>query len=97
MKSILFFNYYATGEGARTEIRFCNQSRLSDEQAIAEFKQKYDEYFHVDIEMYNIDEAKEDKRLLEQLQAHVPALHRYVVGNRNCVIDINYMHYVNYA
>lgn len=97
MKSILFFQYAATGEGWRTEIRFCNQSRLSDEQAIEEFKQRHHEYFHCGIEMHDIDESKEDKRFLQHLQEHVPALHRYVVGNRGCLIDIDYKHYVNFS
>ncbi|AFC21870.1 hypothetical protein GAP32_417 [Cronobacter phage vB_CsaM_GAP32] len=97
MKSILFFQYAATGEGWTTEIRFCNQSRISDEQAIEEFKQRHHEYFHCGIEMHNIDEAKEDKHFLQHLQEHVPALHRYVLGNRDCLIDIDYVHYVNFS
>ena len=97
MKSILFFQYFATGEGLRTEIRFCNQSRVSDEQAIEQFKQNHHEYFHVGIEMHDIETAKDNKELLQHLQDHVPTLYRYIIEEHRCVIDINYVHYVNFS
>lgn len=100
MKSILFFDYFATGEGFKTVIRFTNDSRKTDEMAIDELKSEYDEYLHCGFELYDVEEIKNNKTMLSILKDHVPVLYNYVTRAENVLTPyfrINYESYINYA
>lgn len=100
MKSILFFQYAATGEGWRTIVRFDNQSTITDEDEVAKLKEELHEYFHVGIELHDVSTAKDNESLMRDLKEHVPSLYDYLMipddGYRPA-IRIKYEGYINYA
>lgn len=100
MKSVLFFEYAATGEGWHTIIRFCNQSHISDEEAVEKLKSELNEYFHVGIELHDISTIKENESVMRTIQQCVPELYHYInipEGGRIPAININYESYLNYS
>lgn len=100
MQSVLFFEYAATGEGWRTIIRFCNQSRISDEEAVEQLKSELHEYFHVGIELHDISTIKETEHVMRTIQQCVPELYHYInipEGGLVPAINIKYESYVNYS
>jgi hypothetical protein len=100
MKSVIFFEYAATGEGWRTIVRFSNQSSISDEDAVQKLKSELHEYFHVGIELHDVSTIKEKERVMRTIEQFVPELYRYLTipdGERRPAIDIKYEGYVNYS
>ncbi|QXO12128.1 hypothetical protein pEaSNUABM44_00442 [Erwinia phage pEa_SNUABM_44] len=100
MKSILLFEYFATGEGWRTVIRFYNQNRISDEAALETLKSEFDPYFHVGFELHDISTVKDNASLMRTLKEHVPILYNYVMLPDDAyhpVINVKYEGYVNYS
>lgn len=100
MKSILIFDYFATGEGWRTIIRYTNDSRVTDEMALEQLKTEYNEYFHCGFELHDVNEVKEHESVMLMLQNHVPVLYKYVTRSENDLtpfIRVNYEGYVNYS
>ncbi|SOK58710.1 hypothetical protein [Yersinia phage fHe-Yen9-04] len=100
MKSILIFEYAATGEGWRTVIRFHNQSRVTDEAAIETLKAEFDPYFHVGFELHDISTVKDNESVMRTLKEHVPILYNYVMlppDSYHPVIHVKYEGYVNYS
>lgn len=100
MKSVLFFEYVATGEGWHTIIRFCNQSRISDEAAVEQLKSELDPYFHVGIELHDVSTILENKSLMRTIEQYVPELYHYLnipEGGLRPAVNIKYDGYVNYS
>lgn len=100
MKSILFFDYFATGEGLRTVIRFTNDTRFTDEMALENLKTEFNEHFHCGFELHDVNEIKNNKKMLLILKEHVPVLYNYVTRKENVLtpfIHVNYDSYVNYS
>lgn len=99
MKSVLFFQYAATGEGWHTIIRFCNQSRISDEAAVEQLKSELDPYFHVGIELHDVSTIPENKSLMRTIEQYVPELYHYlnIPGGLRPAVNIKYDSYVNYS
>jgi len=100
MQSVLFFEYAATGEGWRTIVRFCNQSRITDEAAVEQLKSELDPYFHVGIELHDASTIRNDLGMMRKLQLSVPELYDYFMipeGGFRPAINIKYEGYVNYS
>jgi len=100
MKSVLFFEYAATGEGWHTIVRFCNQSRISDEAAVEQLKSELDPYFHVGIELHDVSTILENKSVMRTIEQSVPELYHYLnipEGGLRPAINIKYDGYVNYS
>lgn len=100
MKSVLFFQYAATGEGWRTIIRYSNQSRFSDEEEVEKLKAELDPYYHVGIELHDAKTISTNPSMMRNLQLCVPELYDYFMipdGSYKPVIHIKYEGYVNYS
>lgn len=97
MKSVVCFWYMATGEGNRYKIKFTDDSRVSDEDVVEEFKRDLDPYFHVGIEVLPLDEIKGNKFWSSVIQDIAPGLWTYIDGDRNFRYSINLEQYVNFS
>lgn len=100
MKSVLFFQYAATGEGWRTIVRYNNQYNVTDEDEVAKLKAELHEYFHVGIELHDVSTAKDNQSLMRDLKEHVPLLHNYLLNPDDPYrpfIDVKYEGYINYS
>jgi len=100
MKSVLFFQYMATGEGWRTIIRYSNQSSVTDEEEVEKLKAELHPYFHVGIELHDVDTIKDNARIMSNLKLYTPELHDYFLipeGGLRPAIHIKLESYVNYS
>jgi hypothetical protein len=97
MKSVVVWDYFATGEGNQIKILFSNSSRMSEEDAVNKLKERLDPYYHVGIEVLPLESIQFNKAWMSLIQAHVPALHSFIESDRNYVINVDYSFYVNYS
>lgn len=100
MKSILMFDYFATGEGWRTVIRYTNDPSTTDEMALEQLKTEYNEYFHCGFELHDVTEVKDNPSIMLMLEQHIPVLYNFVQLHEDEVkplLRINYDCYVNYS
>ncbi len=95
MKSVLVFDYMATGEGRKIKIKFSNS--LTDEKAMEKFKSSMDPYYHVSIEAIPLEAIVFNKLWIGIIKEHVPVLHDYILNNWECAIGIDYESYQNYS
>lgn len=97
MQSVLFFDYFATGEGRTIEIFYTNSSRMDDEEAIEKWKNDHDPYFHVGLEVISVEDILDNRQVMETIKVHTPALFNYLEGERDYVFKCDYKAYFNYS
>lgn len=97
MKSVVVWDYMATGEGSRIKILFSNSGRMSEEDAVNKLKERLDPYYHVGIEVLPLESLEFNLAWMSRIKAHVPVLYSYITGERDYVVSIDYDFYVNYS
>lgn len=96
MKSVLLYDFSGQGEGQSFKIVYTN-SAVTDEEALAEAKSLIDAYYHRDIELINLDVIQFDSKWMRIIEAHVPILFKYITGERDYRLSIDYNYHVNYS
>jgi len=97
MKSFLFYQYSATGEGWTTEIIYTDDHRVTDEMAIEKWKSEHDEYFHCGLKVYTPEEARANPDIMRKLFEHVPKFHDFIANDLPCYSWLDYKHHQNYS
>jgi hypothetical protein len=97
MKSVLVYDYMATGEGHTLKVIFTNSYQVTDEDAVAKLKESIDPYFHRSIELLPLESIEFNVRWMNLIKAHVPVLHNFITGDKDFVISVDYKFYVNYS
>ena len=97
MKNVLFFDYFATGEGQTIEIFYTNNSFCSDEDAIEKWKAEHDKYFHVGLEILPLDSIEDNKYVMQIIKIHTPSLYEFIQNENSYAFKCDYKVYFNYS
>lgn len=98
MKNILYFEYFATGEGMTVEIFFHNN--MSDEKAVEKWKSEHDPYFHVGLEVISLENAEKNEDMVKTIKLHCPLLFNWITARdekRAPGFKVDYKGYYNYS
>ena len=97
MESVVVWDYSATGEGNRIKIIFGNSGRMSDVDAVTKMKEGLDPYYHVGIKILPLESIEFNNRWMKIIEWHLPALHKFIMGEKDYVVSFDYNFYENYS
>lgn len=95
MKSVIVWDYSATGEGMEIRIFFRNSAAMPDELAVDLMMDRLGAYLASSIEILPLETIKLNKEWMDVIEAHTPLLHKYILGKRDYAITVDYHSHVN--